>query len=132
MKLLLTLFLSVCIAHTYAQSADQCGKDDHPLLNTSEAVFLNEYLKGKTNSFDFSGKKIFFITGNIGSKAGTKSAYFSNIRKWQEIDQKIATTLIAFTPEQKQESGGYDGVLTYWCKTVPSTVRIIQRIKKAE
>lgn len=132
MKLLFTLLLSVCVAHSYAQSADQCGKDDHPVLTSSEATFLNNYLSEKPHGFDFTGKKIFFLTGNIGTTTGTKSAYFSNIRQWQKNDQKIASELIIFTPEQKQESGGYDGVLTYWCKTVPSTGRVLERVKKAQ
>ncbi|WP_126970229.1 hypothetical protein [Gynurincola endophyticus] len=60
MKLLFTLLLNVCIAYSYAQSADQCGKDNNPLLTQSESIFLNHYFAEKAHNFDFSGKKYSF------------------------------------------------------------------------
>lgn len=117
----------------WGPNPENCGNDDNPLLTSIEAIFLNEYLNGQVQSkgFDFTDKKILFVTGSGGSIIGTKSDYFENIKKWKEIyKSKIATSLIVLNEQEKLECG-YDAILTYWVKIITPKVykKVLLRAK---
>ena len=130
MKVGLLLILTVSVLQSIAQSVDRCGMNNDPVITAEEAEFLKNYFKKTHPEFDFEGKKIAFITGSSGSKIGSKTAYFTDIRKWQENGESIATSLVILTPEEKIESGGYDAIITYWVKvfTPKSKKAIIEKL----
>ncbi len=70
----------------------------------------------KKIDFDFTNKKVIFITGTSGQKLGTKSDYFKNIKAWNEKEEKIATWIVELNNEEKIKSGDYDLIITYWVK----------------
>jgi len=126
------IFLVLISPSLFSQIIDSCGIDDSPILNKYESEFLNYYFKDKGDTFNFINKKLVFITGSNGSKISNKVEYFNSIRKWQnDSNSKIVTTVFQFTPEQKEESGGYDAIVTFWVKILlPSRKQeIIYKLK---
>lgn len=110
------LFLTGLINLAIGQSA--CEQDNIPTLNEGEAEFLNNYFNETRELFDFRGKKIVFVSGSTGKTYITKHQYFEDIRKWNDANSKISTSLIVFTEKEKKESGGYDAIVTAWVKVL--------------
>ncbi len=114
MKKLFVLFLFISTI-SFSQNTDSCGLDNSPILNKHESVFLNEYLNLSKDSIDLTNKKIAFVTGSNGSKIGSKSEYFYSVKEWKLLHKdKIATSIVQFSIKEKQESGGYDAIISYW------------------
>lgn len=88
-------------------------------LDKNESKLLNEYFDNKRGTFDFTDKKLCFISGSSGTVYITKQDYFSDIKKWAETNDRIATTLHVLTYKEKIESGGYDAIVTAWVKLLP-------------
>ncbi len=100
------------------QNLAECGIDNNPKLTQAESEFLNEYMtEHNKQNFDFTDKKVFFVTGNSGNKFGTKSDYFDKIKQRNQTDDKIATWVVKLTEKEQIESG-YDVIVTYWVKVV--------------
>lgn len=101
-----------------AQNLDECGIDSNPKLNLTESKFLNEYLSDRRNEFDFTNKKIIFVTGNSGNFIKDKSDYFKNVRERIGTNSRIGSDIIVLTEDEKIKSGGYDAIVTYWIKVL--------------
>ncbi|SFQ08903.1 hypothetical protein [Flavobacterium akiainvivens] len=119
--LLFILFTSTL----WAQDLSGCGLNDNPDLNSNEAAFLNNYLADRKGDFDFTQKKVLFLSGTTGKNFDTKSRYFNDVKSWDQKNAVVATTLIPLSAEQKIESGGYDVMVIRWCKMITK-----RRIKK--
>lgn len=124
---LLFLFLSLT---SFAQD-DFCSLDDSPFLTELEAEFLNEYLGDVRGDFDFSGAKVIFVTGHTGTDLSTKQEYFEKMQEPQSIDSTFVTGVVPLSPSEKERSGGYDVILTYWVKTLShkSRKRLVGRVQ---
>jgi hypothetical protein len=103
-------FLSFCLLFPpllRAQSTDSLGLDDYPFLTRYESDYLNNVLKDKKDTFDFTGKKVAYVTGKECQHIISKSTYFkaikAGVRTWPDI----------LTPEEKVLSGGYDVLLLH-------------------
>lgn len=117
MKSLITLLLCLFAIHGYSQRLEELGKDNHPTLTAEESQFLmtfisNEQLLG----VDLTGKKVIFVTAPGGSQLGNKTAYFEEIKKYQQENRRIATSIVELDDKEKGLSGGYDVIITYWVK----------------
>ena len=113
-----------------AQIVDSRKLDKNSILNKYESEFLNDYLKEQRDTFDFSHKRIVFVTGSNGATIGNKKDYFSDINEWdKKYKSKIATSIVTFGVKEKELSGGYDAILTYWVKIIPNKLKIINQIK---
>jgi hypothetical protein len=100
------------------QNLAECGIDNNPKLTQTESEFLNDYMTDyNKQNFDFTAKKVIFVTGNSGNKIGTKSDYFDKIKQRNQSEDKIATWVVKLTAEEQIESG-YDVIITYWVKVV--------------
>lgn len=132
MKRILFLLFLIQTSLIFGQNLDSCGLDNQAILSQSEAAFLNEYFKGSKGDFDFSGKKIAFVTGSNGGTFGLKISYFDSVKEWISKNKgKIASDLIIFSNEEKINSGGYDAILTYWVMVQISEkkkTRLIERL----
>ena len=124
--LLVVLFISIPLL---AQDLEKCGLDNNGVLNTDEAAFLNNYFKKEKGDFDFTGKKILIVTGSGASDSYSKTNYFESVKSRLESNDRIASGLYPFTQEEKIQSGGYDGILTFYTKIPPNKQRIIKKIK---
>jgi hypothetical protein len=126
---IVTILISINI---FGQNLDHCGINDEPKLTQTESEFLNEYMTDyNRQNFDFTNKKVIFITGNSGHQFGTKSEYFDKIRERNGNADKIATWVVKLTEEEQFESG-YDVIVTYWVKVLTNRQkRKILKEKKA-
>jgi hypothetical protein len=141
MKINLTIILFFFSLSVFGQNIDSCGIDNNSKLTSFESDFLNNYLKESRDTFNFKEKKIIFVTYPSGNKIGTKVEYFTEIKNWDlkykdnegitESNKKIATTLITLTEKEKNDSGGYDAILTYWVKFLTNNQKkkVIKQIK---
>ncbi len=103
----------------FGQDLAECGIDNNPKLTQTESEFLNEYMNEiQRKGFDFTDKKVIFITGNSGKTIGTKSEYFDFIKEWHKNGNKIATSVVELNENENKiiNSVGYDVIVTYWVK----------------
>ena len=118
MRIFPILLISMISINISAQNLDECGIDINPKLNLTESKFLNEYLSDRRNEFDFTNKKIIFVTGNSGNFIKDKSDYFKNVRERIGTNSRIGSDIIVLTEDEKIKSGGYDAIVTYWIKVL--------------
>ena len=82
-------------------------------------------------NFDFSKKKIGFISVSSGCVKRKKRDYFK-----QEKDRYIHNykptggMLYVFDEEQKEKAGGYDAAIVYWCKFVLPVDKVIRKLRE--
>lgn len=113
-----TIFLLLISINVFGQNLSACGINNNPKLTQTESEFLNKYMtEDNKQHFDFTNKKVIFITGNNGHQFGTKTNYFNQIkeRNQQINNEKIATWVVKLTKEE-QLASGYDVIVTYWVK----------------
>jgi hypothetical protein len=115
----------------FAQSLDNLGIDNNPILNKDEVQLLNFLLVESRDTFDFNYKKVAFITGSNGRKIVTKSDYFQNsVNPWIEKVSKPQIFMIILTEDEKEKSGGYDVLVLSWVKifTPKSQEKVIKQL----
>ncbi len=114
LTIIATLFLTVTL--TFGQDIKNCGLDNQALISEPEAQFLNDFLKDRRDDFDFTDKKILFITGNSGHIISTKPDYFDSIRNRLDTDLFPVPSHLTLLTEEEKKATGYDAILTYWVK----------------
>jgi hypothetical protein len=119
----------------YPQIPADAGLDNNPVLNKPNAEFFNELYKYDINykaPFDFSGKKIaIFETSGAKIEQRTISQYVDRIK--EQLDTwgfSMAEFTYVLTPQQKEESGGYDVILQYQQKRDLPLSTLIQQLRK--
>ncbi len=116
----------------FAQKSDSLGIDDNPILNESEVVLLNSLLAESRKGFDFTNKKVAFITGSNGRTIVSKSDYFKkSVIPWIEKGSEPQIFMVELTEDEKKESGGYDVIVLSWVKifTPKSQKKAIQYLE---
>lgn len=98
----------------------QCGKDDCPLLNDNESIVLNYILHGgwgifeaEGRDFDFTGKRVAFFKGNVGSVPSTKKEFFCTEKRYAETNGCVVSgfrQLVVFD-EKEINRVGYDAMI---------------------
>ena len=131
------LVLSCSSIHKYnsndtMEQTDKVETDDNLLLNEIESTYLNRIFEATRKDFDFTNKKVAFLTGSLGKTMSSKEHYF-------DMHEKHSTnanypcdngTLYTFNAVQKSESDGYDDVIVYWNKFVTPIETVVERLKK--
>ncbi|MEM8889687.1 MAG: hypothetical protein AAGD28_17060 [Bacteroidota bacterium] len=132
--LLLPGIFLCCAQLAFSQNLEKCGHDNKALLNRAESTYLDNYLAEKLGDIDLSGKKVLFITGSAASREGSKAEYFDHIRSWNEKNSRVASSIIKLDAKEKEASGGYDLIITYWVKifTERRQKKIIRRLAKGK
>ena len=108
---------------------EKTGLDNSPFLNRYESAFLNELLPDSLKCFDFTNKKVGFITACVGC---SKKGYFEMHRK-HFADDKYALDsgmLYILDDRQKKESGGFDALILIWYKFILSEEEILKLLTK--
>lgn len=103
------------------------GVDDSPLLNCHESAFLNVIFKDCLKGFDFTNKKIGFLS--VGSKRNKKEFFIEERERYYNNSTTINGTLYIFNAIQKAESGGYDAAIVYWSKFIIPVEKVVKRLK---
>jgi hypothetical protein len=82
--------------------------------------------------FNFTSKKIAFLTGSSGKTIGDKKEYFESERVSLQRGNTHPNPaqLLVFTAEQKAESGGYDAAIVYWSKFLLPVEQVIKILKR--
>jgi hypothetical protein len=106
---------------------DKMGIDDSQLLNSHESAFLNVIFKDSLKGFDFTNKKIGFLSA--GSKRNKKEFFKEERERYYNNSTTINGALYIFDATQKEESGGYDAAIVYWSKRLISIRDIVKRLK---
>lgn len=121
------LFFVLSFMSLPAQDFDisQCGLDSTHTLNTDEAAYFNEILAEQRESFDFTGKRLAFATGNNGHFTSNKYQYFAQDgRRRFENGQIVVNQLIILTEEEKVHLPEVDAIVVSWSKmTIESKKR---------
>lgn len=116
------------------QKADTLKTNSGEMLSTQEAELLNSLLEKSRDTFDFYGKKVAFITGPTGNRFLSKPDYFSKIRDWADTGNTPSTFMVLLTQEEKDKSGGYDVLVSFFVKGITNRQkrRIIEKLAKGE
>ncbi len=127
---ILPLLLCLFSINIIAQNLESCGLNDDPILNNSEADFLNTYLKGRRDGQDFHGIKVAFITGGSGNKNISKTEYFRELKTRNEQSAQETDFAFSLTEAEKLWSGGYDAVVAFKV-LIPIEVRKRSKVVKS-
>ncbi len=113
------------------KNIDSLGQDSNPNLTAFESDYFNQIFSKKRDSFDFTNKTIAFVTGSSGRTHSNKKRYFDLERDRIARDYSLnGGTLIRFNETEKKQSGGYDAVILYWSKILPTRKSLIKTLKK--
>lgn len=119
------------IPQNLLESFGEMGVCDSLFLNHQESMYLNVIFKNSRDSFDFTEKKVGFITGSTGRTKSNKVEYFKlEKERFYRNYTPNGGTLYIFNEAQKEESGGYDAAIVYWCKINLSEDIVIKRLSK--
>lgn len=113
---------------------ENCGNDDDPALNNAESSYLNAVMyRHPKRPYDFSHKRIAFVTGTSGKTFSGKQAYF-DLEKKRLRDRNNTSLnggqLVIFDELEKQQSGGYDAAIVYWSKLLATKKGLIKLLGK--
>ena len=112
------------------ENIGKLGVNDSLLLNLQESLYFNCIFEKSRNNFDFTGKRIGFISGSSGKIKSNKRKYFE-----KEKDRYIHNytpnggILYIFNEEEKKKSGGYDAAIVYWSKVIMPIDKVVERLK---
>jgi flavodoxin len=107
---------------------DKMGTDSTPLLDSCESAYFNVIFKDNLDGFDFTNKKIGFLSA--GSKRNKKEYFAEERKRFYDNSTTINSTLYIFNASQKRESGGYDAAIVYWSKFILPTDKVVKKLKK--
>ena len=112
------------------EQLEKMGVDDSSLLNHYESVYLNFIFEKTRNDFDFTNKRIGFITGSSGKNKSDKISYFKLEKdRYYRNYFPNGGTLYIFDEVQRRETNGYDAAIVYWCKYMVSIYDVIEKLK---
>ncbi len=117
----------------FGQTIDSLGLDNNARLTKYESEYFNNEFKDWRKEFDFTDKKVAFITGSSASKHQTKTHYFKEVTDRLKHNLKMSHSPVFLTQEEKIESGDYDVIVLYWVKVMTDKRRrkIIDELKAA-
>ncbi|OSZ82250.1 hypothetical protein CAP35_02985 [Chitinophagaceae bacterium IBVUCB1] len=125
----LTILLLLLTFKCFAQKADSVGVDNNALLNYKEAILFNNHFQYHREGFDFSHKRILFVTGSSASYLQTKKEYFALLKKNNTPSGSALGRVYIFREKDKKIFPEYDAVIYYYTKVIFGTSNL-KRIKR--
>jgi len=117
MKVLTLKIFFFSTISAFGQASDSLGIDKSVTLNRQEISFLNTSLKSSRDTFDFTSKRIAFVTGSSGGKIISKQDYFLTcVKPWTDEGSTPQIFFVRLTNDERQKSGGYDVLVLSWVK----------------
>ncbi|NLR81348.1 hypothetical protein [Chitinophaga eiseniae] len=132
MKKILLMTISFLTTDLFGQTPESLGFDNNPVLSKQESVFLNSLSKDQHKIFDFTNKKIAFVTGNTGNELLTKTDFFRIcVKPYTDKGSQPQVSFISLTKEEQEKSGGYDALVLAWVKlfTAKQKRNIIEKLE---
>ena len=109
---------------------DKMGVDGYLSLTDLEGKYINAIFQVEAD-INLSGKKVCFLTGNIGTNKSDKKTYFMIERRRVHSNSSPHYSVVyALNATQKERSGGYDGAIVYGSKKFLSVKEVIKRLRK--
>ena len=109
---------------------DKMGVDGYLSLTDLEGKYINAIFQVEAD-INLSGKKVCFLTGNIGTNKSDKKTYFMiERRRVHSNSSPHYSVLYVLNATQKERSGGYDGAIVYGIKKFLSVKEVIKRLRK--
>jgi hypothetical protein len=115
MKFCITTLLSILTIGLFGQTIDSLGLDNNPRLTKCEAEYFNNEFKDWRKEFDFTDKKVAFVTGSTANKHLTKTDYFNKVKSRLKDNYEMTHSALYLTEEEKLKSG-YDAIVVSWIK----------------
>jgi hypothetical protein len=113
------------------EQMDKMGIDDCLFLTELESSYFNILFHNDRKDFDFTAKKVAFITGSSGKTFGSKKEYFKGERtSLQRNSSPTPVQLLVFDATQKSESGGYDAAIVYWSKRLVPINEVVKILRE--
>lgn len=120
-----------CNSNEIMEQTDRIETEDTLLLNETEGAYLNKIFETTRKDFDFTNKKVGFLTGSSGKKMSSKEHYF-DMHKKHSINANYPCdngALYVFNATQKMESGGFDATIVYWSKFAIPIEDVVKSLK---
>ena len=109
---------------------DKMGVDGYLSLTDLEGKYINAIFQVEAD-INLSGKKVCFLTGNIGTNKSDKKTYFMiERRRVHSNSSPHYSVLYVLNATQKERSGGCDGAIVYGSKKFLSVKEVIKRLRK--
>jgi hypothetical protein len=115
MRFCITILLSIQTIGLFGQTIDSLGLDNNLRLTKYEAEYFNNEFKDWRKEFDFTYKKIAFLTGSTANKHLTKTDYFNEVKSRLKDNYGMTHSALYLTEEEKLKSG-YDAIVVSWVK----------------
>lgn len=115
MRFCITTLLSILTIGLFGQTIDSLGLDNNPRLTKYEAEYFNNEFKDWREEFDFTDKKVAFLTGSTANKHLTKTDYFNEVKSRLKDNYGMTHSALYLTEEEKLKSG-YDAIVVSWVK----------------
>ncbi|MBQ3634968.1 MAG: hypothetical protein II951_05055 [Bacteroidales bacterium] len=103
---------------------NRMGVDSSSILNYYEAQYLSFIFGVDTSDINLFGAKVGFLGSKILFFAAEKDRFYRGVNSGVG-----GSGLYIFNSSQKQESGGYDAVVTYWSKIAIPIEDVVIRMK---
>ena len=141
MKYLLIIIMLFPLMSTFAQikdfshfpkevleQLDKTGIDSFSILNSYESSYLSIIFQDSLKGFDFTGKRVGFISNGSMSN---KKEYFDEVKNRLINKNTIigGSSVYIFDSDQKIKSGGYDAAILYWSKFVIPIEKVVKKLK---
>lgn len=126
MKTLLLLWFTFFSSILFAQTTDSSLHRDYSKITKQDAALLNAALQDKLQGFDFTDKKVAFVTGSLGN-----SIMFPDNWVIKYLKPETIISFVNLSAEEKEKSGGYDAIVIYYVKMFSDKQKrkIIKRLK---
>ena len=95
------------------QDLERIEIDYIPSTKTKEFTIL---LNDISEEFEWSGKKIAYVTGSLGQQIVNQKTYFQIIHQWPDSIVRKQLRIHVLTEEEKESSGGYDAIISFFVK----------------
>lgn len=110
-------FYSVSILLSFStfgqKSVETIGFDYVPTVSTNKFTILLDDIREK---FEWSEKKIAYVTGSLGRSILLRETYLEIIKSYPDSILDRHSKLHLLTKEEKERSGGYDGIISFYVK----------------
>lgn len=127
------------IHNRYPQIPADAGLDSNALLSSVNADFFNELYKYDnrlTAPFDFSGKKLAIFAADCNETKPAQISipqYVNYVKKRLDADGYCSTeNTYILTEQQKKDTGGYDVIIQFRCKTGGGVERVVKELNRRE
>jgi hypothetical protein len=109
---------------------DKMGMDEDSLLTDLEGEYFNALFQVNEENFNLCGKKVGFLTGDVGRIKSNKKEYFISERYGLKYNYSPTFGwLYIFNDIQKEKSGGYDAAIVFYTKKKLTIKEVIKNLK---